>query len=169
MHLVKVLSLAVVRLQVLIADRPSRRNTVMVTDLTEVLLTQADQRCAVEFSVATDVIVRTGVKLLTVLVKPRFLDVVAGLDVDRVRVPVFLLTRDIRTAFEQQDPFARRRQFVGQRPAARAGTNDDDIVVIRLRHRTSNLGIRCWELVASRSEVLNCRYQPLAPNPQPPS
>jgi len=63
--------------------------------------------------------VRAGKELVAVLVVPRLLDVVAVLDLDRVRVPVLLLARHVAAALEQQDALPGRREPVGERPPAR--------------------------------------------------
>ena len=60
--------------------------------------------------------------------------VVLRLDVDRARVPVVLLARDVVAALENQDALARGRQAIGQRSAAGAGADDDDVVVGRRAH-----------------------------------
>ncbi len=58
-HVVELLGLRVVRLEVLIAQRPGRRDATGVLDLAEVLPSQAEQRRAVELRVASDVLVCT--------------------------------------------------------------------------------------------------------------
>src|SRR6516164_9802867 len=56
------LGLAVIGLEIGIADRPCGRDPAMVPDLAEILLAQAEQRGAVEFGVAADVIMDAGWK-----------------------------------------------------------------------------------------------------------
>ena len=90
-HVVQILGPGVVRLEVVVADRPGRRDPAVVANLTEVLLAEAEQRRPVEFRVAADVIVGVWVKRLAVPVAPHFLGVVSGFDVDCARAPVVFL------------------------------------------------------------------------------
>jgi hypothetical protein len=106
-HLIEVLGLGVVRLQVLVRDRPGGRDAAVVSDLAEVLLAEADQRGAVELGVPADEVVRAGVELLAVAIVPGLLDVVAVLDLDGARVPVLLLARDVAAPLEEEDALAR--------------------------------------------------------------
>src|SRR5204862_5663149 len=94
---------------------------------------EPDQRGAVELGVPADEVVRAGVELLAVAVVPGLLDVVAVLDLDGARVPVLLLARHVAAPLEEEDALARGREAVGERPAPRAGADDDHVVVI-VRH-----------------------------------
>ena len=92
-HLVEVLGLQVVRLELVVGDRPGRRDAAVVPELAEVLLAQPEQRRAVELGVAADVVVGVRVELLAVPIAPDLLGLVLALDVDGLRVPVVLLAR----------------------------------------------------------------------------
>src|SRR5262249_31451622 len=129
-YLIEVLSLRVVRFQVVIADRPSRRYSAVVTQSAEVLFAQAEQRCPIELGIAADVIVGVRMKFLAVFVEPGFFGVVMRVYVYDLRVPVCLLAGDVVAALQNQDPFPRRRQVVSERPAAGAGSNDDYVVSV---------------------------------------
>src|SRR5438128_7440626 len=132
-HLVEVLGLRVVRLQVVVRARPGGRDAAVVGDLAEVLPAEPDQPRAVELGVPANEVVRAGVELLAVAVVPGLLDVVAVLDLDGARVPVLLLARDVAAPREEEDALARGREAIGERPAPRAGPDDDHVVVI-VRH-----------------------------------
>src|SRR5438552_16345897 len=138
-RLIEVLGLGVVRLQVVVRDRPGGRDAAVVGDLSEVLLAEPDQRGAVELGVPADEVVRAGVELLAVAVVPGLLDVVAVLDLDGTRVPVLLLARDVAAPLEEEDALARGREAIGERPAPRAGPDDDHVVVV-VRHGPSSGG-----------------------------
>src|SRR5262245_12531388 len=73
---IELLGLAVIGLEIGIVDRPGGRDPAMVYDLTEILLAQAEQRGAVEFGVAADVIMDAGMESPTVLVVPGLLRLV---------------------------------------------------------------------------------------------
>src|SRR5207245_7682044 len=81
------------------------------------------------FRVAADVVVGMWMKRLAVLVPPDFLRVVLGLHVDRTRAPVVLLSTDVVAALDQQDLLAGGREMVGERSAARAGADDNHVVM----------------------------------------
>src|SRR5712691_12651451 len=76
MHLVLMLGLHVIRLQVIVRDRPRRRYAAMMVDLAEVLLAQPEEGGAVELGVAANIIVGVGVKILAFPVLPHFFGVV---------------------------------------------------------------------------------------------
>jgi hypothetical protein len=127
---VKVLGLRVPGLEVGVAERPRRRDAVDVLDRTEVALAHPEQHRAVDLGVAADVVVLLGVELLAVLVGPVPGVAVAQVAPDRHRAPVLLLPWVPATALQQQHPFARRCQRPGERAAAGAGPDDDDVVVL---------------------------------------
>src|SRR5262249_57941949 len=70
MDVIEPLGLAVIGLEIVVADRPGGRDPAMVPDLAEILLAQAEQRGAVEFGVAADVIMDAGMESPTVLAVP---------------------------------------------------------------------------------------------------
>lgn len=70
------LRLQVIRLKILIGDRPGRRDSVNVANLAEVFLAQTEEGGAVKFGVASHVVVRVWVKRLSVLVAPFLLGLV---------------------------------------------------------------------------------------------
>src|ERR1035438_5553440 len=122
--------LRVVRLEVLIAQRPSRRNAAVVCDLSEIPLAEPQQSRAIHLRVAADVILNAGKKRLAVLVIPRLLGPVLRLDKDSLGVPVVFFTRQVSAPFEHQNPFAGGRQMIGERTTAGSRTYDDDVVLV---------------------------------------
>ena len=128
--LIEIFRLRVVRFELVVADRPRRREAAVVLDLTEIFFAKPEERRAIELGIPTHVIVRVGMERLPVLVLPHFFRVVLRVDVDGPRAPVVLFATDVVTAFEQQDPFARRSEMIGEGSAARACT-DNDYVVMR--------------------------------------
>ena len=131
---VQVLGLGVVRLEVVVADRPGRRQAAVVPDLAEVLGPQAEQRRAVELRVPADVVVDLGRELVAVPVVPELRRAVLAAHEHRGGVPVVALTRQVVAPLEQQDPLARRRQPVGQGPSSRSRADHDDVVVLVSGH-----------------------------------
>src|SRR6266516_367612 len=112
-----------------------------MAQLAEVALPQPEQRGAVELRVAPDVVVRVRVEFLSVLVPPLFLCAVAALEHDRLGVPVLLLAGNVDAALEQQDALAGGSEPVGQRAAARAGADDDDVIMVHARLLRSAVAI----------------------------
>src|SRR5438445_6735457 len=98
-------------------------------DRAKVLLAQPEQRGAVEFRVAADVVLRVRMERAAILVLPHVLRVILRLHVDRARTPVVLLAGHVIPALDEQDLLARRRKLVHERTAARAGADDDHVVM----------------------------------------
>jgi hypothetical protein len=125
------LGLRVVGFEVFVRDRPGGRDAVVVAHDAEILLAEPEQSRAVEFRVAADVVVRVRVQGLACAVVPGLFGVVLALDVDGARLPVVALARDVPPALQQQNPLARGREAVRESAAARAGADDDHVVVVR--------------------------------------
>ena len=117
-HLVQLLGLRVVRLELVVGDRPGGRDPVVVAQLAEVLLAQPVERRAVELRGAADEVVDLRLERRAALVVPRVRRDVAVLDEDVLREPVLRLPRQPVAALEQQDALARRREMAGERAAA---------------------------------------------------
>src|SRR5207247_9962594 len=94
-HVVELLGTRVVRLQVLVGDRPRGRDPAVMLDLPEVLAPQPEERGAVELRVAADIVVRVRVELPTVPVAPHLLGGVLALEVHGPRIPVVLLAGQV--------------------------------------------------------------------------
>ncbi|CAG6390601.1 hypothetical protein SCOCK_10070 [Actinacidiphila cocklensis] len=131
---IELLGLRVVRLQVLVADRPRRGDPVVVAELPEVLRPQAEQGGAVELGVPADVVVDLRREPLAVLVVPELRGPVLARDEHRGGIPVVPLPRQVVAAFEDQDPLAAGGQTVGEGSAARSAADDDDVVVVIAGH-----------------------------------
>ena len=127
-HLVELLRERVVRLQLVVRDRPGRRDAVVVAKLPEVLLAQAVERGAVELRRSTDEVVDTGLEGLAARVVPRVRRDVAVVHEHVLVRPVLRLARKPVAALEQEDPLAGRGEVAGERAAAGAGADDDHVV-----------------------------------------
>ena len=128
-HFVEVLRLGVVGLDLVVADRPGRRDAVVVLELLEVLLPQAVERGAVELRRAAHEVVDLRLERLALVVVPGVLRDVAVVDEHVLGKPVLRLAREPVAALQQQDPLARRRQVPCERAAAGTGSDDDHVVV----------------------------------------
>src|SRR5207245_4628512 len=98
-------------------------------DLAEVLSAQAEERRTIEFGISADVVVRVRVQGLSILVSPFFFRLILAFNIDRARIPVRLLARNIIAAFQNENAFPRGRQAVNERSAACAGSHDDYVVL----------------------------------------
>src|SRR5882672_2773990 len=103
-------------------------------DLAEIFLAKTEQRCAVKFCVAANVVVCVRMEFFAFFVAPEFLGVVSTVQVDGLRVPVGLLARDVAAAFDQQNSLARRCQSVGESAATCSGPDNNDVIVVRCAH-----------------------------------
>ena len=129
---VQPLGLGVIGLEVVVGQRPRRRDAGVVADLVEVALTQTEEDRAVELRVAADEVLLVGAEGIAVLVDPLLAAEVALLEEDLLGVPVLGLAGQVTAALEQQDALAGGGEAVSQRAAARAGADDDDVVVVHL-------------------------------------
>ena len=129
-HLVELLGLRVVRLQLVVGDRPRGRDAVVVAQLAEVLGAQAVERRAVELGRTADEVVDLRLERLAARVVPRVGRDVAVVDEHGLGAPVLGLAREPVAALEQQDALAGRRQVPRERAAACAGPDDDHVVAL---------------------------------------
>ena len=97
-HEIELLRLCVVGLEILIGDRPRRREAAVVVNLAEVPLTQAEQDRSVELGVAADEVLLVGLEGLAILVVPDLIGQVAVLLEDLAAVPVLWLARQVAAA-----------------------------------------------------------------------
>ncbi len=139
MDAVQPLRAGVVRLQVVVADRPCGRDAVVVTNGAEVLAAHAVERGAVELGRAAHEVVDLGLERLPLLIAPRVGRDVAVVHEDRLREPVLDLAGQPVAPLQQQDPPAGRRQVAGEGAAAGAGPDDDHVVA---RHAGTLAGAR---------------------------
>src|SRR6185369_12013997 len=126
--------LGVVRFQVIVRDRPRRRDAAVMMKLLEVSLAQTKQSRAVEFSIAAYIVICVWVKLPAVLVAPLFFRLILAFEVDSFRAPVVLLSRHIVAALEDKNALARWSQLVGKRSAACARPDNYHVEVVCVCH-----------------------------------
>jgi hypothetical protein len=94
----------------------------------EIVLPQAEKRRSIEFRVPAHVVVRVGMKRLSIGVAPDLFRLVLPLDVHRPGIPVVLLPRHVIAALQEEDFLARTGDPVREGPAAGPGADDDDVV-----------------------------------------
>src|SRR5439155_18470517 len=103
-HVVEALGRCVVRLEVVVGQRPRRRDAAVVLDLAEVAFAESEEDRAVELSLSPDVVMLSGVELLAVFVDPLLLRLVAAFGDDLTAVPVLELALDVVPTLEEEDP-----------------------------------------------------------------
>ncbi len=123
--LVQPLRLAVPELEVVVADRPRRREAVHVVQLAEVLGPQPVERGAVELGRPAHEVVHLRLERLAVGVVPGVLGQVLPVDEDLLGVPVVHLPRQEVAPLEDEDALAGRGQRVREGAAAGAAADDD--------------------------------------------
>src|SRR6516225_348223 len=142
----------------------------MVAQLAEVLLAEAEERRAVELGVASHRVVGVRVERVALAVVPDLLRLVAALDVHPARVPVGLLPGDEVAALEEEDALAGGGQGLGQRPAAGAGADDDDVVAVHGTNLRSGPGQEGSHGVCASTATVtgesSRRRSPCAPSPR---
>ena len=105
---VEPLGLVVVGLEVVVGERPGRRDAAVVADLAEVALAEPEEDRAVELRLAADVVVLAGMERLSRPCRTTSRCVLYVLfDEDGAAVPVLGLAAQVVAALEQQDPLAR--------------------------------------------------------------
>jgi hypothetical protein len=127
MDVVHLLGAGVIRLQFLIGDRPGRGDAVMMAQLAEVLPAQTIERRAEHLGRPADEIMYLRLKRPAVAVVPGLGGDIAVLHEHRRRIPVLRLALEPIAALENQDALSRGRELSGERAAACAAADDDDV------------------------------------------
>src|SRR5208282_2585389 len=70
-HLIEILGLGIVRLQIVITERPRGRDASVVAQFAEIFLAQSEQSSTVKLGVAADVVIGMRMEFVAVLVEPR--------------------------------------------------------------------------------------------------
>ena len=128
MDVVVLLGKRVIRLQLVVGDRPRRRDAVVMLKLAEVLLPKPVQRRAVHLRRAPDEVVNPRLEGLSARVVPRVRRDVPVVHEHFLVRPVLGLARKPVATFEQEDAFPGRREVSGERSPASARPDDDDVV-----------------------------------------
>src|SRR6266566_3359911 len=134
-NVIELFRFQVVRFEFIVRDGPGRRDSAEMANLAEIFLAKAEERGAVEFGVAPDVVVGVRMERLAVLVAPLFLSLVLGLDIDRTRIPIGFLPGNIVPPLQDEDALPGGSERVRQCSAARSGSDDDYVVLLVLSHR----------------------------------
>ena len=150
--LIQFLGLIVIRFKVAILQGPFGRETILVPELFEILLAQAEEGCAIDLGVPADVVAKAGMDFATLFVIHRFRGIVFE---GAFIAPVVLLARKERPALQDQDLLPARRDTVEQCASTRSSSDDDNVVMVvhtlmgreREKHLTRNHEWRgCWRL-----------------------
>src|SRR6185369_9742369 len=150
MHLVEVLGLQVVRLELLVADRPCGRDASVVPELAEVLLPEPEQRRAIELRVPAHGVVGVRMERVSLPVVPDLLRLVPALDVDPSRVPVGLLPRDVVAPLQKENALPGGRKSMGQSAASCPGPDDDDVEAVHGSNLPKGIEPRAQRCSAAR-------------------
>lgn len=155
---VKLLGLRVIILPIAILDRPLGRHAVAMAERFKILFAQPEQRRAVNLRVAADVIGKAGPDFAAVLVEHHLGRIILE---RAVIIPIVLLTRQERPAFQHEDALAAGGEPMQQRPPARARADDDDVEM--LVHDGS--WSRCGGKPYIRRNCLSCQAECVYTNP----
>ena len=124
---VHALGLAVVGLEVGVAERPGRRRALVVLDGPEVVLAEAREAGPVHLRVAAHHVVHARGERAARAVEPALGGLVAALHEDRLRRPVLRLAGEPPAALEDEHVDATAREREGRRAAAHARADDDHV------------------------------------------
>src|SRR6266702_8423022 len=134
MHFEKTFCLGIVRFEIVVADRPSRRQSTIMMQQAEVFSAETKQRSAVELRVPAHIVVRVRMKRLSLRVVPVLLRLVLSFEVHQRWIPVGFLARNKVTTFKNKDSFSRGRKPVGESAPSSSASDDDDVVVVNATH-----------------------------------
>ena len=129
-HAVELLGLGVVRLHLVVGDRPCRRRAAVVLQLAEVLRPEPVEGRPVQLGRPAHEVVHLRLELLAVAVDPGVRRDVAAVHEHGLVRPVLRLACQPVAALEQQDALAGRGEAVRERAPAGAAADDDDVVGI---------------------------------------
>src|SRR5262245_49159621 len=111
-NLIQLLGFGVVRFHLFVADRPCRRDAIVMPELAEVLLAKTIESRAIHLGGPTDEVVETGLERFSLLVVPGFLGNIAVPDKNLFYIPILLFPFQPVAAFEEEDALPRRRQMM---------------------------------------------------------
>ena len=113
---------------------PRRRNSIWVIYFIEVTLAEAQQDAAVDLAIATDKIMKSGMKFLSLRVILGVRRLITRIRKDGLAVPIFPLPRQIIAALQEEDALSCLCQPPGHGAPAWARANDDHIIMLAARH-----------------------------------
>src|SRR5262245_23117766 len=99
MHVIEPLRFCVIRFYVFVTDWPGGRKAAVMANFPEVFFPETEQRGAVEFRIAADVVIGVRMELSAVFVVPHFFGLVLSFEVYRSRVQVVFLPRTVAPGF----------------------------------------------------------------------
>ncbi len=143
-HAVELLGFTVIGLELVVSNRPGRRETAVMPDLAEVLLAQAKERRPIHLRVAPDIVMNAGMERTAVAAVPGLLGHVSRFHEDFGSIPVLALARQIIATLQEQDALARGSESVSERSTPRPAADDDDVVVIHGTGPSRLLRARCF-------------------------
>src|ERR1700685_323518 len=129
-NVVKFFGRLVMGLERVVLQRPGRGNPVRMPDFIEVAFPQPQQNGAVDLAVAAHEIMKAGMKAFAVGAVPGLWCLIARIHKYGLAVPILAFARQVAAALQQEDALSRFRQPPRHGAAARAGTNNDDIVMV---------------------------------------
>jgi len=98
-----------------------------VPELFKILLPQAEEGCAIDLGVSADVVAKAGMDFAALFVIHRF----GGIVFEGAFIaPVVLLARKERPTLQDQNFLPARRDAVEQCASTRAGSDDDNVVMV---------------------------------------
>src|SRR5262249_40766235 len=94
MYMIEPFGLAVIRLQLIIRNRPGRRDSAVMFYLAKIFFTESEKCSAIKFGIAADIIIGVRMKLATVDVPPKLFGIVAATRIHLQGIPILFFARN---------------------------------------------------------------------------
>ena len=98
-------------------------------NLVKVSLSEPQQNSSIHLAVATNEIMKAGMKALAIRAVPDLRRLIARIYEHRLAVPILAFTGQVAAALEKENPLAGLRQTPSHGAAARARADNDNIVM----------------------------------------
>ena len=131
----------VIGLQIGVGDGPRRRYAALVLDDSEVLSPHAKHGRAVHFCLSTYKVGLLRVQVFAIFILPGFFGVISVIEENSGGVPVQFFLGHERTPLQDENVLAGLSQVESQGSTARAGSDNDCVVLSR------HNGLRCEEQI----------------------
>ena len=154
MRLIKPFGLVIIGLVVAVFQRPRGGNAVLMPHFLKVPFPQAKERRAINLRIAADPVGGLGMKGFAFAVLPDLVRVVTVSEKDGLGVPILLFLRQKSAAFEDENALAAGGEALGERAAAGARPDDDDVVIVHGVSRRPDTG---KHTACTRAQAGACR------------
>src|SRR5581483_3086668 len=133
-YMIELFGSLIIRLEGIVFNGPSRRNSIGVLDFVEVTLAQTKEDAAIDLAITTDKIVKSGTKFFSLRVVPGFHCLIPRVRKDGLAVPIFSFPRQIIAALQKEDSLSRLCQPPSHGASAWPRANNDHVIMFAAHH-----------------------------------